>query len=87
MELNPKLVDSWHKTGGTALETSRGGFDLNKIVDAIQDRGFNQVFFNFFFIFSSLSLSCYYYYFIFQSFELSGGFCFFVIVGWYPFWI
>ncbi|KAJ7967871.1 ATP-dependent 6-phosphofructokinase [Quillaja saponaria] len=44
LQLNPKLVDGWHKRGGTALETSRGGFDLTKIVDAIQDRGFNQVY-------------------------------------------
>lgn len=44
LELNPKRVRSWHKRGGTALETSRGGFDLEKIVDAIEDRGFNQVF-------------------------------------------
>ncbi|KAB1221640.1 6-phosphofructokinase 2 [Morella rubra] len=44
VELNPKLVHNWHKSGGTALETSRGGFDLQKIVDAIQDRGFNQVY-------------------------------------------
>ncbi|XP_035545255.1 ATP-dependent 6-phosphofructokinase 2 [Juglans regia] len=44
VELNPKLVDNWHKNGGTALETSRGGFDLQKIVDGIQDHGFNQVY-------------------------------------------
>ncbi|KAF3451913.1 hypothetical protein FNV43_RR08009 [Rhamnella rubrinervis] len=44
LELNPKLVHDWHRKGGTVLETSRGGFDLNKIVDAIQDRGFNQVY-------------------------------------------
>ncbi|KAL5576349.1 hypothetical protein UlMin_018048 [Ulmus minor] len=44
VRLNPKLVRNWHKRGGTALETSRGGFDLEKIVDAIQDRGFNQVY-------------------------------------------
>ncbi|XP_009779364.1 ATP-dependent 6-phosphofructokinase 2 [Nicotiana sylvestris] len=42
--LNPKMVDDWHKRGGTVLETSRGGFDLNKIVNAIQDHGFNQVY-------------------------------------------
>ncbi|XP_060185298.1 uncharacterized protein LOC132614786 [Lycium barbarum] len=36
------MVDDWHKRGGTVLETSRGGFDLNKIVNAIQDHGFNQ---------------------------------------------
>lgn len=44
VELSPKLVHNWHKNGGTALETSRGGFDLQKIVDGMQDRGFNQVF-------------------------------------------
>ena len=43
VELNPKLVDNWHKRGGTVLETSRGGFDLTRIVDAIEHRGFNQV--------------------------------------------
>lgn len=42
--LNPKLVDNWHKTGGTMLETSRGGFDLQKIVDGIEANGFNQVY-------------------------------------------
>ncbi|XP_028764807.1 ATP-dependent 6-phosphofructokinase 2 [Neltuma alba] len=42
--LNPKLVHDWHKKGGTVLETSRGGFDLEKIVDAIEKRGFNQVY-------------------------------------------
>lgn len=41
--LSPKLVDNWHKLGGTMLQTSRGGFDLGKIVDAIEARGFNQV--------------------------------------------
>ncbi|KAJ9186196.1 hypothetical protein P3X46_005726 [Hevea brasiliensis] len=44
IELNTKLVHNWHKKGGTVLQTSRGGFDLNKIVDAIQSRGFNQVY-------------------------------------------
>ena len=44
VELNPKIVHKWHKRGGTALETSRGGFDLDKIVNAIQNLGFNQVF-------------------------------------------
>ncbi|KAL2495519.1 ATP-dependent 6-phosphofructokinase 2 [Forsythia ovata] len=42
--LNPKTVEGWHRKGGTVLETSRGGFDLHKIVNAIQDRGFNQVY-------------------------------------------
>ncbi|KAK6265151.1 Phosphofructokinase domain - like 4 [Theobroma cacao] len=44
IELNPKLVRNWHKRGGTVLETSRGGFDLTRIVDAIEHRGFNQVY-------------------------------------------
>lgn len=41
--LNPKMVRGWHKLGGTMLETSRGGFDLHQIVDAIQTNAFNQV--------------------------------------------
>lgn len=44
VKLNPKMVHDWHRKGGTVLETSRGGFDLAKIVEAIQDRGFNQVY-------------------------------------------
>ncbi|KAK4439495.1 ATP-dependent 6-phosphofructokinase [Sesamum alatum] len=44
VELNPKLVHGWQKNGGTVLETSRGGFDLDKIVNAIENRGFNQVY-------------------------------------------
>lgn len=44
VQLSPKLVHDWHKRGGSMLETSRGGFDLDKIVDGIQQRGFNQVF-------------------------------------------
>ncbi|KAJ0018973.1 hypothetical protein Pint_09651 [Pistacia integerrima] len=42
VQLSPKMMHGWHKRGGTVLETSRGGFDLNKIVDAIQHHGFNQ---------------------------------------------
>ncbi|MBA0595297.1 ATP-dependent 6-phosphofructokinase 2 [Gossypium raimondii] len=44
IELNPKMVHNWHRRGGTVLETSRGGFDLTKIVDAIENHGFNQVY-------------------------------------------
>ena len=44
MPLNPRVVDGWHRIGGTRLGTSRGGFDLTKIVDSIQHRGFNQVY-------------------------------------------
>ncbi|KAK4837815.1 hypothetical protein QYF36_008650 [Acer negundo] len=43
LNLNPKMVHGWHKTGGTLLQTSRGGFHLHNIVDAIQRYGFNQV--------------------------------------------
>ena len=43
VRLDVKMVDNWHKRGGTVLETSRGGFDLEKIVNAIEDHGFNQV--------------------------------------------
>ncbi|KAL8152200.1 hypothetical protein V2J09_009960 [Rumex salicifolius] len=42
--LDPKMVQNWHKRGGTLLGTSRGGFDLIKIVDAIQRLSFNQVY-------------------------------------------
>ncbi|KAF3333391.1 ATP-dependent 6-phosphofructokinase 6 [Carex littledalei] len=44
IELTPKLVNDIHKRGGTILGTSRGGHDTVKIVDAIQDRGINQVY-------------------------------------------
>ncbi|KAL8469276.1 hypothetical protein ACS0TY_032193 [Phlomoides rotata] len=44
VELNPKMVHDWHRKGGTVLETSRGGFDLDKIVNGIQDRGLNQLY-------------------------------------------
>ncbi|KAJ7202232.1 hypothetical protein O6H91_04G058400 [Diphasiastrum complanatum] len=42
--LDPKVVDSWHKVGGTMLDTSRGGMDLKKIVNSIEDRGYNVLF-------------------------------------------
>ncbi|CAI9279991.1 unnamed protein product [Lactuca saligna] len=44
VKLDVKMVDNWHKRGGTVLETSRGGFDLHKIVNAIEDHGYNQVY-------------------------------------------
>lgn len=43
LPLNPNIVRDWHKKGGTLLQTSRGGFHLSNIVDAIQNRAFNQV--------------------------------------------
>lgn len=41
--LTPKVVNGIHKRGGTIIGTSRGGYDNNKIVNSIEDRGFNQV--------------------------------------------
>jgi len=43
VKLDPKAVHDWHKKGGTVLATSRGGFHLQKIVDAIHLNGYNQV--------------------------------------------
>ncbi|KAK1578523.1 hypothetical protein Q3G72_030879 [Acer saccharum] len=43
LNLNPKTIHGWQKIGGTLLQTSRGGFHLHNIVDAIQRYGFNQV--------------------------------------------
>ncbi|PIA25071.1 hypothetical protein AQUCO_12700002v1 [Aquilegia coerulea] len=44
IKLDSKVVHDWHKRGGTILETTRGGFDLEKIVNAIEQHGFNQVY-------------------------------------------
>ncbi|KAL8228310.1 hypothetical protein R6Q57_015894 [Mikania cordata] len=44
VRLDVKMVHNWHKRGGTVLETSRGGFDLDKIVNAIENHGYNQVY-------------------------------------------
>ncbi|XP_047971762.1 ATP-dependent 6-phosphofructokinase 6-like [Salvia hispanica] len=58
--LSPKIVNDIHKRGGTILGTSRGGHDTVKIVDSIQDRGFNQLKFSgdlsfpFFFVFQEI---------------------------------
>lgn len=43
VRLDPAAVDDWHKKGGTVLKTTRGGFDLGKIVDGIVARGYTQV--------------------------------------------
>lgn len=37
------VVHNWHKMGGTVLETSRGGFDFDRIGDAFQDCSYNQI--------------------------------------------
>ncbi|ERN19125.1 hypothetical protein AMTRI_Chr10g7890 [Amborella trichopoda] len=44
LRLNPKTGHDWHKRGGTVLQTSRGGFDLERIVHSIEANGFNQVY-------------------------------------------
>ncbi|KAJ0581147.1 putative 6-phosphofructokinase [Helianthus annuus] len=44
IQLTPKKVNGIHKRGGTIIGTSRGGYDNNKIVSSIQDRGINQVY-------------------------------------------
>lgn len=44
VQLNPELISDIHVEGGTVLGTSRGGFDLEKICDAIETHRFNQVY-------------------------------------------
>lgn len=43
-ELTLKDVELAHKKGGSILGNSRGGFDLLKIVDAIETRSIDQVY-------------------------------------------
>jgi len=42
--LTPELVEDIHHQGGTVLRSSRGGFDLEKILAFIQNRGINQLY-------------------------------------------
>eukprot|EP00168_Porphyra_purpurea_P014776 TRINITY_DN431_c0_g1_i1.p1 TRINITY_DN431_c0_g1~~TRINITY_DN431_c0_g1_i1.p1 ORF type:complete len:469 (+),score=76.04 TRINITY_DN431_c0_g1_i1:127-1407(+) len=42
--LTEDSVSSIHHQGGTILGSSRGGFDLKLICDAVEDRGLNQIF-------------------------------------------
>ena len=44
IELTPKLVKNIHKLGGTMLGSSRGGFDADKILDALKLKKVNQVY-------------------------------------------
>ena len=46
------MVSDIHKRGGTILKSSRGGSDTKKIVDAIEDREFDQVCQSQFFVFT-----------------------------------
>lgn len=43
VQLFPQTVKSIHKLGGTILGSSRGGFDLHKIIDALKEKGINHV--------------------------------------------
>lgn len=45
LELNPQIVRDIHTLGGTFLGTSRGGFDGDKIANAILEHEVNMVFF------------------------------------------
>jgi 6-phosphofructokinase 1 len=42
--LNPEFVKNIHTEGGTILGSSRGGFKGKEIVDALVDKGINQVY-------------------------------------------
>lgn len=44
LKLTPHNVKNIHKLGGTMLGSSRGGFNADKILDSIGDRGINQVY-------------------------------------------
>eukprot|EP00698_Gefionella_okellyi_P012161 TRINITY_DN3250_c0_g1_i2.p1 TRINITY_DN3250_c0_g1~~TRINITY_DN3250_c0_g1_i2.p1 ORF type:complete len:376 (-),score=76.88 TRINITY_DN3250_c0_g1_i2:483-1610(-) len=44
MELNPKVVDDIHNDGGTLLGSTRGGFNKDDIMRAIEEHGYNVVF-------------------------------------------
>lgn len=39
VRLTPGLVKNIHREGGTMLGSSRGGFDADKILDSLQERG------------------------------------------------
>jgi 6-phosphofructokinase 1 len=44
IKLTPQQVKNIHKFGGTILGSSRGGFDKDKILNALQEKGINQVY-------------------------------------------
>lgn len=44
LRLTPKLVKGIHEQGGSIQGTSRGGFDQNRIVNALEVYGINQVY-------------------------------------------
>lgn len=44
MKLTPEIVQDIHNKGGTIIGSSRGGFDLNKIVQSLVDNKINQLY-------------------------------------------
>jgi 6-phosphofructokinase len=44
IELTPELVQNIHHEGGTVLGSSRGGFDLEKILDFLESKKVNQLY-------------------------------------------
>ena len=44
LELTPEVVEDIHHSGGTILSSSRGGFDLEKILAFLKKRKINQLF-------------------------------------------
>ena len=42
--LTPKMVDEIHHEGGTVLRSSRGGFDIEKIIKFLEDRDIQQLY-------------------------------------------
>ena len=44
VRLEPKVIKNIHKLGGTILGSSRGGFDADKILNGLIERGINQVY-------------------------------------------
>ncbi len=44
IELNPVVVENIHHEGGTVLGSSRGGFDLEKIIDFIEKKNIKQLY-------------------------------------------
>lgn len=44
IKLDASIVKGVHSKGGTILGSSRGGFDLNKMIDALIEKGVNQLY-------------------------------------------
>ena len=44
IDLNPKVVENIHHEGGTVLSSSRGGFDLDKIIAFIEKKKIKQLY-------------------------------------------